>query len=110
MWEVDRFNLIKSSLELLVILNCQNPDKLNKVEQKQFSQKKMNLRRLFKLFSIKIYTKKNLDDFETLNRALRLFFVVRFDQVNQHICINSHVEYDKISRLILNIIHVKMKK
>jgi hypothetical protein len=26
MWEVDRFNLIRSSLELLVILNCQNPD------------------------------------------------------------------------------------
>ncbi len=27
MWEVDRSNLIRSSLELLVILNCQDPDK-----------------------------------------------------------------------------------
>ncbi len=84
--------------------------KLNKVEQKQFSQKKMNFRRFFKLSSIKIYMKKNLDDSEILNRALRLLFVARFDQVNQHIRINSHVEYDKFSKLILNIIHVKMKK
>jgi hypothetical protein len=84
--------------------------KLNKAEQKQFSQKKMNLRRLLKLSSTKIYTKKNLDDFETLDRALRLLFVVRFDQMSQHIRINSHVEYDRLSRLILNIIHVKMKK
>jgi hypothetical protein len=53
--------------------------KLNKVEQKQFSQKKMNLRRFLKLFSIKVYTKKNLDDFEILNRALRFLFVAHFD-------------------------------
>jgi hypothetical protein len=70
----------------------------------------MNLRRFFKLSSTKVYTKKNLDDFETLDRALRLLFVARFDQVSQHIRINLHVEYDKFLRLILNIIYVKMKK
>ncbi len=84
--------------------------KLNKDEQKQFSQKKMNFRRFLKLSSIKVYTKKNLDDSETLDRALRLLFVVRFDQVNQHIRISSHVEYDRLSKLILNIIQIKMKK
>jgi hypothetical protein len=52
--------------------------KLNKAEQKQFSQKKMNFRRFFKLSSIKVYTKKNLDDSETLDRALRFFFCCSF--------------------------------
>ncbi len=56
--------------------------KLNKAEQKQFSQKKINLRRFFKLSLIKIYMKKNLDDFEILNRALRFIFVACYDQMN----------------------------
>ncbi len=85
-------------------------EKLSRAEQKQFSQKKMNLRRLLKLSFTKVYTKKNLKNSKTLDRALRLLFVARFDQVNQHIRINSHVEYDRLLRLILNIIQTKMKK
>jgi hypothetical protein len=70
----------------------------------------MNLRRLLKLSPTKVYTEKDLEDPETLDRALRLLFVARFGQVNQHIRISPHVEYDRLPRLVLNTIQTKMKE
>jgi hypothetical protein len=37
-WEVDKSNLIKSSLELLVILNCQNSDIISFFENAIFER------------------------------------------------------------------------
>jgi hypothetical protein len=70
----------------------------------------MNLRRLLKLFFTKIYTMKNLNDFEVLNRVLRFLFETSYEQITQHMKINSYVEYDKLSKNVIRIIKIKMKK
>jgi hypothetical protein len=85
-------------------------DKLTTLKQEQYSQKKMNLRRLLKLSFTKIYTMKILNDFEILNRTLRLFFITRYEQIIQHMKINFHVEYDKLSKNVIRVIKIKMKK
>ncbi len=70
----------------------------------------MNLRRLLKLFFTKIYTMKDLNDSEILNQTLRFLFVTRYEQITQHMRINSHVEYDKLSKNVTRVIKIKMKK
>jgi hypothetical protein len=85
-------------------------DKLTTLKQEQYSQEKMNLRRLLKLSLTKIYTMKDLNDSDVLNRALRLLFVTRYEQITQHMRISSHVEYDKLSKNVIRVIRIKMKK
>jgi hypothetical protein len=60
---------------------------------------------------VSFVTDVRLDDFASSETFAHLtIFVARFGQVNQHIRISPHVKYDRLSRLVMNIIQVKMKK
>jgi hypothetical protein len=83
--------------------------KLTMTEQKQYNQKKLNLRYLLSFFLIKMYTVQNLKNEHILNRFLRLLFHKRYEQNRQFMKISSHIIYNKFFFDIASIIATKLK-
>lgn len=99
-------NAVIENMIVKIIKN--NFYKLTRIEQKKFSQKKMNIRLFFKLDFDKTYTLKNLNDSKIFDRKFRLLFHARFEQVKQHMRISFHVKYDKLLKEIAKQIALKM--
>lgn len=69
----------------------------------------MNLRALLSLDPDKFYSVEDLEDEEMLDRALRLLFLARYGQRQQHLRISSHISYDQLGRAVSDSIETKLK-
>ena len=70
--------------------------KFNEKNQEFLNQNKMNMKILFNFDFTKIYVKKNLENFSTLKRGIRLLFATKLSQEQQYIKINFHIIYDAL--------------
>ena len=82
--------------------------KLDILEQENYSQEDMNIRRLLQLSPTKIYTVEDLQDPEILDRGLRLLFNARFGQTQQMLKISPHIEYDQLPKALAASIKKRM--
>jgi hypothetical protein len=69
-------------------------------EQETFNQEEMNLCQIIDLDPTKQYTEEDLDQHDTLDRALRLLCVARFGQGEELMRVSPHINYDAISATI----------
>jgi hypothetical protein len=81
--------------------------KLFKNDQEQFDQKQFYFKQLFILNLTKIYTIENLKNEKFLDRALRLFYLARFERRDIQTRISFHIIYDKLFIIVVNVIQAK---
>lgn len=83
-------------------------NKLDARKQEDWSPTDMNLYALLSLDPEKSYTIDDLDHEETLDRALRLLFLARYGQRQQHFRISPHISYDRLPQEVSKRIEAKL--
>lgn len=78
-------------------------------DQENYNQKKITLRQLPFLSFDKIYQAEDLEDEETLDKILKLFYMSKLGQEEFHTRINPHIIYDKLPKEISNQIKARLK-
>ncbi|KAI4188332.1 MAG: hypothetical protein L6R41_002206 [Letrouitia leprolyta] len=83
--------------------------RLTKTEQEDFDQDTIALKQLLTMDPKKVYSIKDLETPDVLDRALRLLFRARFGQAQEYVRISPHIKYDKLSKETLKAIERNTK-